>query len=167
MTLAPIPFELRREFVAAAPPRRPRAQAKARGKQLGDPRAPEALKLANADRATEKPAQHVLVLITAWGHVRHGVSRGGPRAEPAEYPLLALMSPIVPISGWVVPSTAALVASRRRQAGKGAADCFGFRMKVQTEPCSRPSICKNLWPVPQPHRDNVVPKLASVETENV
>jgi DNA invertase Pin-like site-specific DNA recombinase len=42
------------------------AQAKARGKQLGNPRPLEALKLANAARATERPAKHVLDLITNW-----------------------------------------------------------------------------------------------------
>ena len=42
------------------------AQAKARGKRLGNPRPLEALKLANAARAKEKPAKHVLDLITNW-----------------------------------------------------------------------------------------------------
>jgi DNA invertase Pin-like site-specific DNA recombinase len=42
------------------------AQAKARGKQLGNPRPLEALKLANAAKMIEKPAQHVLDLITSW-----------------------------------------------------------------------------------------------------
>ncbi len=42
------------------------AQAKARGKRLGNPRPLEALKLANTARATEKPVQHVLDLITGW-----------------------------------------------------------------------------------------------------
>jgi DNA invertase Pin-like site-specific DNA recombinase len=42
------------------------AQAKARGKKLGNPRPLEALKLANAAKATEKPAQHVLDLISTW-----------------------------------------------------------------------------------------------------
>ena len=42
------------------------AQAKARGKKLGNPRPLEALKLTNAAKATEKPAQHVLDLMTGW-----------------------------------------------------------------------------------------------------
>lgn len=42
------------------------AQAKARGKKLGNPRPLEALKLANAARVPEKPAQHILDLITTW-----------------------------------------------------------------------------------------------------
>jgi DNA invertase Pin-like site-specific DNA recombinase len=42
------------------------AQAKARGKQLGNPRPLEALKLANAAKAVEKPAQHILDLIAGW-----------------------------------------------------------------------------------------------------
>jgi len=42
------------------------AQAKARGKRLGNPRPLEALKLANAAKATEKPAPHVLALMTTW-----------------------------------------------------------------------------------------------------
>ncbi len=42
------------------------AQAKARGKKLGSPRPLEALKLANAARAAERPAQHVLDLIATW-----------------------------------------------------------------------------------------------------
>ena len=42
------------------------AQAKARGKQLGNPRPLDALKLANAAKATEKPAQHVLELMITW-----------------------------------------------------------------------------------------------------
>ncbi len=42
------------------------AQAKARGKKLGNPRPLEALKLANAAKATEKPAQHILDLIAGW-----------------------------------------------------------------------------------------------------
>jgi DNA invertase Pin-like site-specific DNA recombinase len=42
------------------------AQAKARGKQLGNPRPLEALKLANAAKTVAKPAQHVLDLITGW-----------------------------------------------------------------------------------------------------
>jgi DNA invertase Pin-like site-specific DNA recombinase len=41
-------------------------QAKARGKRLGNPRPLEALKLANAAKAIEKPAQHILDLITGW-----------------------------------------------------------------------------------------------------
>jgi DNA invertase Pin-like site-specific DNA recombinase len=42
------------------------AQAKARGTRLGNPRPLEALKLANAAKATEKPAPHVLDLIATW-----------------------------------------------------------------------------------------------------
>ena len=42
------------------------AQARARGKRLGNPRPLEALKLANAAKATEKPARHILDLITDW-----------------------------------------------------------------------------------------------------
>src|ERR1700733_4983116 len=42
------------------------AQAKARGKRLGNPRPLEELKLANAARPTEKPPQQVLDLITDW-----------------------------------------------------------------------------------------------------
>jgi DNA invertase Pin-like site-specific DNA recombinase len=42
------------------------AQAKARGKRLGNPRPLDALKLANAAKAIEKPAQHVLDLMTGW-----------------------------------------------------------------------------------------------------
>jgi DNA invertase Pin-like site-specific DNA recombinase len=42
------------------------AQARARGKQLGNPRPFDALKLANAARKPEKPAPHVLELMTTW-----------------------------------------------------------------------------------------------------
>jgi len=42
------------------------AQAKARGTRLGNPRPLDALKLANAARAQEKPARHVLDLMTGW-----------------------------------------------------------------------------------------------------
>jgi DNA invertase Pin-like site-specific DNA recombinase len=42
------------------------AQAKARGKQLGNPRPLDALKLANAAKAIERPAKHILDLITDW-----------------------------------------------------------------------------------------------------
>ena len=42
------------------------AQAKARGTRLGNPRPLDALKLANAAKATKKPAQHVLDLISTW-----------------------------------------------------------------------------------------------------
>lgn len=42
------------------------AQAKARGKRLGNPRPLEALRLANAAKVIERPAQHVLDLISSW-----------------------------------------------------------------------------------------------------
>jgi len=42
------------------------AQAKARGTQLGNPRALEALKLANAAKAHVRPAPEVRALITGW-----------------------------------------------------------------------------------------------------
>ena len=42
------------------------ARAKARGTNLGHPRPLDALKLANAARVMEKPARHVLDLMTVW-----------------------------------------------------------------------------------------------------
>jgi DNA invertase Pin-like site-specific DNA recombinase len=42
------------------------AQARARGTKLGNPRPLDALKLANAARVTERPAQHVLDLVADW-----------------------------------------------------------------------------------------------------
>jgi DNA invertase Pin-like site-specific DNA recombinase len=42
------------------------AQARARGKRLGNPRPLEALRLANAARAERKPAPHVRALMTTW-----------------------------------------------------------------------------------------------------
>jgi DNA invertase Pin-like site-specific DNA recombinase len=42
------------------------AQAKARGKRLGSPRPLEALKLANAAKATEQPSQHIRDLVSGW-----------------------------------------------------------------------------------------------------
>jgi DNA invertase Pin-like site-specific DNA recombinase len=42
------------------------ARAKARGTNLGHPRPLDAFKLANAARVMEKPARHVLDLMTVW-----------------------------------------------------------------------------------------------------